>query len=237
MSPYKDSTSSEQPELLTPQRLRSRFNAPSYRPKIYPEGERENLGDYRGDHNLNPGLFPVRGPDGHLKAAAVLVPVIARPQGLQLLLTKRTDHLTHHPGQICFPGGRVETYDQDPVDTALRETEEELGLSPKRVTPVGRLDDYITRTGFIVAPVVGLIQPPLSLQPDPNEVADTFEVPLSFILDTANHQRCNHLFEGKTRYYYAIPYGDYFIWGATAGMLINLYQYLTATTGSKSLPR
>lgn len=176
----------------------------------------------RGDHDLTPGARP---PSG-LTPAAVLVPLVDHADGLTVLLTRRTDHLAHHAGQISFPGGHIEPGDSGPEDTALRETEEEVGLSRSRIQVIGRLDRYVTRTGFDVTPVVGMIEPPLDLNVDPEEVAEVFEVPLDFFLDPANHQRMSRLFEGREREFYAMPYGDYFIWGATAGMLMNLYQLL-----------
>jgi 8-oxo-dGTP pyrophosphatase MutT (NUDIX family) len=162
-----------------------------------------------------------------LRPAAVLVPVVLRPAELSVLLTRRTDHLHHHPGQISFPGGRVEAHDVSPVMTALRETEEEIGLDPERVELLGELPDYCTGTGFRVTPVVGLVHPPFELKLDAFEVAEAFEVPLSFLLDPANHQRHRMEYQGRMREYYAMPYGNYFIWGATAGMLVSLYRFLS----------
>lgn len=179
----------------------------------------------RGDHDLNPGLEPIL----PIKPAAVLVPLIDRPDGLTVVLTHRTNHLPHHPGQVCFPGGRIEPGDESPEATALRETEEEIGLEPRRVRLIGRLDPYVTRTGFMVTPVVGVVRPPLAVTPDPHEVAEVFEVPLSFLLDPRNHQRCTSEFDGVVRFFYAMPYGRHYIWGATAGMLMNLYEFLRET--------
>lgn len=181
------------------------------------------LGSGRGDADLNPGLLPDRDP---LTPAAVLVPLVDRPEGLTILLTKRTDHLHDHAGQISFPGGREEEEDNGSVETALRETEEEVGLPRDRVKAVGRLDRYVTRTGFDVTPVVGLVTPPFPVTPDPFEVAEVFEVPLAFFLDRNNHQRHSREWQGQKRYYYVMPYRDYYIWGATAGMLVNLVDVL-----------
>lgn len=164
--------------------------------------------------------------DQPLRPAAVLVPVIDRAEGLSVLLTRRTDHLHHHPGQISFPGGRVEKTDVSPVMTALRETEEEIGLSSDRVELLGELADYCTGTGFRVTPVVGLVHPPFALSLDDFEVAEVFEVPLAFVLDPSNRQRHRTLYQGQMREYYAIPYGKYFIWGATAGILVQMSRYL-----------
>jgi 8-oxo-dGTP pyrophosphatase MutT (NUDIX family) len=176
----------------------------------------------RGDHDLNPGLWA----DKPLTPAAVLVPIIAHPDQLTVLLTRRTAHLHDHAGQISFPGGRVDPGDESPVDTALREAEEEVAL-PRSVTNViSRLDTYQTRTGYEIVPVVGILQPPFDLKPDPFEVAEAFEVPLDFIVDPANHRRDSRIFQGAERHFWAMPYGTYYIWGATAGMLVNLSEVL-----------
>jgi 8-oxo-dGTP pyrophosphatase MutT (NUDIX family) len=176
----------------------------------------------RGDHDLNPGFAPSRTPT----QAAVLVPLIHRPDGLQVMLTQRTAHLTDHAGQISFPGGRAEPEDRDVIATALREAEEEVGLPPDRVQVLGRLDNYVTSTGYEVAPVVGLIQPPFPVTPDPHEVAEVFEVPLAFLVDPRNHERHSREWQGRTRFFYVLPYQDRYIWGATAGMLVNLAHLL-----------
>ncbi len=162
--------------------------------------------------------------------AAVLVPLVQRAEGLTLLLTQRTAHLTNHAGQISFPGGRAEDYDATPVETALRETEEEIGLDRRYIEVIGELPDYLTATGYRVTPVVALLTPPFELRPDPNEVAEIFEVPLEFLMDGMNHQRMSFdLPEGAgRRSFYAMPYQRFFIWGATAGMLRNLFHFLRA---------
>lgn len=177
----------------------------------------------RGDHSLNAGLDPLP----PLKLAAVLLPFVDRDGELSLIFTQRTAHLAHHAGQISFPGGHIEPDDGGPVETALRETEEEIGLDRRHINIIGRLETYVTRTGFIVTPVAGVVTPPFELAPDEHEVAEVFEVPLSHFLDPANHHHCSAEFEGVVRYFYAMPYQDYFIWGATAGMLMNLYEILT----------
>lgn len=182
-----------------------------------------DVGDERGDHDLNADMEPFR----PFKPAAVLVPLVDRPQGLTVLLTRRTAHLAHHAGQISFPGGHIEPDDGGPAATALRETEEEVGIEGRHVRLIGHLDTYVTRTGFVIVPVVGIVTPPFAVRPDPHEVADVFEVPLAFLLDAGNHHRCSASFEGVERHFYAMTYGRHFIWGATAGMLMNLYQILT----------
>lgn len=176
----------------------------------------------RGDHDLNPDMQP----PVTLRPAAVLVPIVARAPGLTVLLTRRTESLAHHAGQVSFPGGHIEECDTEPTDCALRETEEEIGLERRHVEVIGRLDRYLTRTGFDVIPVVGLVTPPFDLDPDPTEVAAVFEVPLSFLLDPANHQRHSRRYQDAMRHFFAMPFGEHFIWGATAGMLMNLYEFL-----------
>lgn len=185
----------------------------------------------RGDADLNPGMRPMRDV---LTPAAVLVPLVTHDNHISMLLTQRTDHLHDHAGQISFPGGRVEESDRSVEHTALRETEEEVGLPASHIEVIGRLDRYITRTGFDVTPVVGFVRPPYPVEPDPFEVADVFEVPLSFLLDRRNHQRHSRVFQGKERFYYAMPYEDRFIWGATAGMLVNLVDILMDHPGEAS---
>ncbi len=184
---------------------------------------REKEPSKRGDSDLNPDMAPMR---DKLTPAAVLVPIVLRQARPTVLLTQRTPHLLDHAGQISFPGGKIDPGDRDAVDAALRETHEEVGIAPDRVEVVGNLDPYITRTGFSVTPVVGLVRPPIAPKPDPFEVAEIFEVPLAFLLDRSNHERHSRPFEGRTRYFYAMPYEGYFIWGATAGMLVNLADVL-----------
>lgn len=161
-----------------------------------------------------------------LTPAAVLFPIVLRDAGHTVLLTQRTAHLRDHAGQIAFPGGRVEAEDASPLHTALRETEEEIGLPRRQIDILGYLPEYRTGTGFRVTPVVALVRPPFELVLDPYEVADAFEVPLSFLLDQANHQRHSLHYRGALRHFFAMPYGDYFIWGATAGMIRALSERL-----------
>lgn len=161
-----------------------------------------------------------------LTPAAVLFPIVLRESHPTVLLTQRTSHLRDHAGQVSFPGGRVEEADQSPIHTALRETEEEIGMAPDLIEVIGYLPEYLTSTGFRVTPVVGLVRPPFTLRPDPFEVAEVFEVPLAFLLDPANRQRHSREWRGRLRHYFAMPYGDYFIWGATAGMIVSLAERL-----------
>jgi 8-oxo-dGTP pyrophosphatase MutT (NUDIX family) len=155
-----------------------------------------------------------------LKPAAVLLLVVNHGADPGVVFTQRTAHLADHAGQICFPGGRVDEGDDTPERTALREAEEEVGLAPDRVQILGRLPEYHTSTGFRVTPVVGWAEPPLQYHADPHEVADVFEVPLAFLLDTRNHRYESAFHKGRMRKYWALPFGDRFIWGATAGMLV-----------------
>ena len=172
------------------------------------------------------GLFADRQPAG----AAVLVPLVRRPEGLTVLLTRRTEHLNDHAGQISFPGGRVEPEDDGPVATALRETEEEIGLDRRHIEVIGQLPVYSTVTAFQVTPVVGLVEPGFTLTLDSFEVAEAFEVPLAFLMDPAHHRHHRFEFAGTERRFLSMPWQgperEYFIWGATAAMLRNLYRLL-----------
>jgi 8-oxo-dGTP pyrophosphatase MutT (NUDIX family) len=158
--------------------------------------------------------------------AAVLVPLVDRSGAIKVLFTQRTAHLSDHAGQISFPGGRVEAADAGREETALRETEEEIGLPRARIALIGRLPDYEIPSGFRITPVVGWIEPPFDLRPDPFEVAEIFEAPLGYFLDPGNYQRRQYHFRGRHRHYMAIPYEGRYIWGATAGMLYNLCRML-----------
>ena len=166
------------------------------------------------------------GGEGAITPASVLVPIVAHPGGMTVLFTQRTSHLRSHSGQISFPGGRAEPEDPSPEFTALREAGEEIGLKAGQVEVIGRLPEYLTRTGYRVTPVVGLLTPPLALAPNPREVEEVFEVPLAFLLDPRNHLRRTREFQGRTVSFYAIPYGERDIWGATAGILVNFYRQL-----------
>lgn len=172
-----------------------------------------------GDEGTRPGAE-------NLHAASVLVAIVDRALEPTVLFTQRTAHLKNHSGQISFPGGRAEASDGSAERTALRETWEEVGLPGERVELLGRLSEYHTRTGYRITPVVGIVRLPLALNPDTNEVAEVFEVPLAFLLDERNHQRHSREFEGQQRHFFAIPFEDRYIWGATAGMLVNLHRFL-----------
>ncbi|MGN6666522.1 MAG: CoA pyrophosphatase, partial [Trinickia sp.] len=181
-----------------------------------------------------PEPFETFAGPGDPRAAAVLVPLVVRKTGLSVLLTQRADHLSDHAGQISFPGGRREPFDRDETATALREAQEEVALVPERVEVLGALPDYLTGTGFRVTPVVGLVHSPFTVRADTLEVAEIFEVPLVFLMNPANHEVRLLRWEGGERRFFAMPYprpgagGQYFIWGATAGMLRNFYRFLAA---------
>lgn len=204
-------------ERLTPEALRQRFLAPpAWQPEVRAEPR-----------------FVQRQP----AQAAVLVPLVMRPEPT-LLLTQRTAHLRNHSGQIAFPGGRVDAMDADVADAALREAEEEVGLARDQVEVLGTLPTYTTGTAFVISPVVALVWPGFTLRPNPGEVADAFEVPLAFLLDPSHHRRHAQEFEGVMREWFSMPWSDAghgaqggaerFIWGATAGMLRNLYRFMAA---------
>lgn len=167
---------------------------------------------------------------GALRRAAVLVPLVARPEGVTVLFTRRTEQLAHHAGQISFPGGRSEELDSSPIETALRESVEEIGLDRAKVEIIGVLPDHVTISAYRVTPVVALVTPPFELHPEPGEVAEVFEVPLAFLMDGLHHQRRVFLVPGDVgqRTFYTMPYERYFIWGATAAMLRNLFHFLRA---------
>ncbi len=177
----------------------------------------------RGDHDLNAANdLAVLHPEP--RPAAVLVPVVPRADGLRILLTLRSADLPTHAGQIAFPGGKMEPDDADALDTALRETEEEIGLARALVAPLGYLDSYQTGTGYRILPVVALVRPELQLVLDPSEVAETFEVPLAFLMNPANHRRHATEWKGVTRHFYAMSWNERCIWGATAGILRNMQE-------------
>jgi len=166
-----------------------------------------------------------------LKPAAVLILVINQADAPTVLFTQRTAHLTDHAGQISFPGGRVEADDRDPLHTALREAEEETGVEADRIEIIGTIPQYTTGTGYLITPVVGWMEPPVTYRPDPTEVEECFEVPFEFLIDINNHRLETAMYKGRMRSYYALPYGHRYIWGATAGMLVTLTRVLGAAQG------
>jgi len=177
------------------------------------------------DFSLN-GVVPL--PESY-KPAAVLVPLVKRSSGVTVLLTQRTEDMPSHAGQVAFPGGRRHPEDIDAIATALRETEEEVGIERRFVDVIGTVDRYRTGTGYEITPVVGVVEPGFVTRADPREVADVFEVPLDHFLDEKNHRVDSRDYNGRQRRYYAMPYGERYIWGATAGMLKNLHYVLTAS--------
>ena len=204
-------------EFLEPAGLKQRLQSP---PEWQPEITDENR------HVIAADIIAKRESAGKVTKAAVLIPLVLKEEGLSVLLTQRTNHLRDHAGQISFPGGRMDPEDQSPNDTALRESQEEIGLDPKRVEIIGHMPQYLTVSGYSVTPVVGLVQAQAEYVLDEFEVADVFEVPLSFLLDPANHQVRLWQSEQGGRRFYSMPYENRFIWGATAGMLRNLYHLL-----------
>jgi 8-oxo-dGTP pyrophosphatase MutT (NUDIX family) len=200
-----------------------RFDEPEFRARIAGRLHVAPATEARfSDDDLNPEARIIP-PGVTPRAAAVLVPVVPRDAGLSLLLTQRTAHLASHAGQVAFPGGKIDAADADPIAAALRETEEETGIARSFVEPLGYLDTYLTGTSYRVTPVVALLRPGFTVTPHLGEVADVFEVPLAFLMDPGNHQRHSREWQGKERFYYAMPYGEHYIWGATAGMIRNLY--------------
>jgi 8-oxo-dGTP pyrophosphatase MutT (NUDIX family) len=175
----------------------------------------------QGDHALEMDGRPFVMP-ALPKPAAVLVPVVMHADEPTVLFTERASHLRDHSGQIAFPGGKIDA-GESPLDTALREAEEEVGLDRRLVRPLGYLDSYLASSGFVVFPAVGLVTPPFELALNAHEVADAFEVPLAFLMDPGNHEIHAREWKGRIRQYYAIPFRERYIWGVTAGILRNLY--------------
>lgn len=177
----------------------------------------------RSDDDLNPDMTPMKELP---RPAAVLIPIIAHEPEATVLLTLRKENMASHAGQVAFPGGKIDSEDEDEVAAALRETEEETGLAPSFVEPIGFLDAYLTRTNYRVVPVVAIVMPGFHLRPAADEVAAVFEVPLRFLMSPENHLIHSREWQGRARQFYAMPFGERYIWGATAGMLKSLYDRL-----------
>lgn len=213
------------PALLAPDHLRrlARQRLPQSAPEASTSSP-EMAG--KGDHELNPEMTSWLEPGVVYRDAAVLVPLVDRPSGLHALFIQRTHGPDAHSGQVAFPGGKIEHHDPGPMEAALREAEEETGVTQDFVEVLGFLDFYRTGTRFRIAPVVGIVREGFTLVPDPIEVAEIFEVPLAFLMDPANHQTDSRVWKGRERFFYAMPYGERYIWGATAGILRNMFERL-----------
>ena len=203
-----------------------RFSTEDFRARAMREQAPHAETDY-GDHRLNPDLRDLIVRDG-LRDAAVLIPVVDRGGDASVILTKRTEKLRRHSGQIAFPGGTIDATDPTPEFAALRETEEEIGLSADFIEVIGRMPDYVSGSGFRIAPVLSIVQPGFMLTINEDEVDDAFEVPLSFLMDPANHNRESRMWQDRERFFYTMPFGDWYIWGVTAGIIRTLYERLYA---------
>ena len=183
--------------------------------------------DEFGDHRLNPDLRDMIVRPG-LRDAAVLIPVVAHDVGANVILTQRTEALRSHSGQIAFPGGKIDPEDGSPEVAALREANEEIGLTGAHVDIIGRLPDYVSGSGFRIAPVLSVVRPGFDLTINPHEVDAAFEVPLAFLMDPANHRRQSRVWNNRERFFYEMPFGERYIWGVTAGIIRQLYERLYA---------
>jgi 8-oxo-dGTP pyrophosphatase MutT (NUDIX family) len=199
------------------------FTADDFRARVasYKRGE----GEFYGDHALNPGFRDAIVRD-NVRDAAVLIPIVDRQPEATVLLTKRAEALRSHSGQVAFPGGRVDPEDASVEDAALREADEEIGLSRDFVEIIGRMPGYFTGSGYRIIPVIGIVQPGFTLTINPDEVDDAFEVPLSFLMDPANHRQESRMWQNVERHFYTMPYGEKYIWGATAGIIRALHDGL-----------
>lgn len=205
---------------------RARFSIDDFRRRAAREQAPHADGDY-GDHSLNPDL---RGLilGNSLRDAAVMIAAVERPDGASLILTKRTEKLRSHSGQIAFPGGRIDPTDPTPEFAAIRETEEEIGIGAETIEIVGRMPDYVSGSGYRISPVLGVAKPGFALTLNKDEVDDAFEVPLSFLMDPANHARASRIWQERERFFYDMPFGNRRIWGVTAGIIRTLYERLYA---------
>ena len=214
--------------MIPSRQMRARITAALRRSPPHDDGR------LTGDFRLNDDWAPERA--GPMRAAAVLVPLVEHDHGITVLLTERAGDLSSHAGQVAFPGGRVDAHDDGPAGAALREAHEEIGLDPVHVEIAGYLDPYETGTRYRIVPVVGFVKPGFTVVPNPAEVDEAFEVPLAFLMDASNHERHSTFWQGKRRTYFAMPYEGHYIWGATAGMIVNLYERVFAA-GPAALPQ
>lgn len=199
------------------------FSADDFRARVARIGRTD--GEFYGDHALNPGFQSAIVRDG-LRDAAVLIPIVDHKPEASVILTKRTEALRSHSGQVAFPGGRIDPEDVSPEAAALREADEEIGLSADFVDVIGMLPDYYTGSGYRIKPVIGIVRPGFSLTINPDEVDDAFEVPLSFLMDATNHRQESRVWQDIERHFYTMPYGEKYIWGVTAGIIRALHDRL-----------
>lgn len=202
-----------------------RFSASDFRDRVRRLSAAD--GSVDGDHTLNPDMQELLA-QMKLRDAAVLIPVVDYGDHTRMILTKRTEKLRSHSGQISFPGGRIDATDPTPEFAAMREAEEEIGLTPDYVDVVGRMPDYVSGSGFRIAPILAVVRPGFSLKINEDEVDDAFEVPLGFLMDPANHNRESRIWQNRERYFYTMPFGERYIWGITAGIIRNVYERLYA---------
>lgn len=202
------------------------FTADDFRRRAAAEQAPHGETDY-GDHSLNPDLKAIFA-NARLRDAAVLIPVVDRGDEASVILTKRTEKLRSHSGQVAFPGGRIDPTDPTPEFAALRETEEEIGLSQDFIEVVGRMPDYVSGSGFRISPVLSVVKPGFMLTINEDEVDAAFEVPLSFLMDPANHTKSSRVWQEQERFFYTMPFGERYIWGVTAGIIRTLYERLYA---------
>ena len=203
-----------------------KFSLADFRKRAAHEDGRQEV-EHLGDHALNPDL---RGAilDQPLRDAAVLIAAVERGGEPSFILTQRTENLRSHSGQVAFPGGRIDAQDPSPEAAALRETHEEIGLSPDTFEIIGRMPDYASGSGYRIAPVLAIADPAANMRINPDEVADAFEVPLHFLMDPENHRKESRIWQGKKRHFWVMPYGERYIWGVTAGIIRTLYERLYA---------
>ncbi|MCO6393360.1 NUDIX domain-containing protein [Aliihoeflea aestuarii] len=211
---------------MTAVSMRTLFSVDDFRRRAERERTPHADTDY-GDHGLNPDLRDMIVHE-RLRDAAVMIAAVDRPGGASLILTKRTEKLRSHSGQIAFPGGRIDPTDPTPEFAAIRETEEEIGIGAETIEVVGRMPDYVSGSGYRISPVLGVAKPDFALTLNANEVDDAFEVPLSFLMDPANHTRGSRVWQERERFFYDMPFGERRIWGVTAGIIRTLYERLYA---------